>query len=237
MDACRLLTAATVFVLVAPTWAVEAQGAFRAPNILPLGGCASASSIQARADSIYKQIAQHSGLPPGWSPDSINREVTKSYEELREREKDDSRRRAEKLTRGAILVGIGAGILGMLLGSLLTKRKAKHTERVVRGFRQKGANAEVCRKCHGAGGVGAKKCPSCQGLGYSLTDFVIRFTCPHCGKSLSVGHEEGGKEGKCPACAQRVMIPQADHSLVAALASSQAVQIVSRAHKKIQSNR
>ena len=37
----------------------------------------------------------------------------------------------------------------------------------------------------------------------------IRFSCPHCGKSLKVPDEHAGKAGRCPQCRQRVEIPEA----------------------------
>jgi hypothetical protein len=37
---------------------------------------------------------------------------------------------------------------------------------------------------------------------------MIRFKCPHCGKMLKIGDTAVGKTGNCPACGNRVQVPQ-----------------------------
>ena len=36
---------------------------------------------------------------------------------------------------------------------------------------------------------------------------MIRFKCPKCGKEMSAGDENAGKQGRCPGCQQLFVIP------------------------------
>jgi len=50
---------------------------------------------------------------------------------------------------------------------------------------------------------------------------MIRFKCPHCGKSISVKEAAAGRHGKCPDCGERVTVPEAigqDEPIVAEIA-------------------
>ncbi|MBN1361159.1 MAG: hypothetical protein JW993_11220 [Sedimentisphaerales bacterium] len=38
----------------------------------------------------------------------------------------------------------------------------------------------------------------------------IKFHCPHCGKRIDAPDSAGGKWGKCPACHNKVYVPQAE---------------------------
>ena len=42
---------------------------------------------------------------------------------------------------------------------------------------------------------------------------MIRFSCSHCGKSISVKDEYAGKRGKCPTCKQPVSVPSASPTI------------------------
>lgn len=41
---------------------------------------------------------------------------------------------------------------------------------------------------------------------------MIRFKCPHCGKTSTAKDEGAGKTGKCPGCGRAVRVPKAEPS-------------------------
>lgn len=64
---------------------------------------------------------------------------------------------------------------------------------------------------------------------------AIAVTCPHCAKTMKVKDEFAGKKGKCPGCAQSILIPELAESItprttvatkVAAASATPRVQIV-----------
>jgi TM2 domain-containing membrane protein YozV len=54
---------------------------------------------------------------------------------------------------------------------------------------------------------------------------MIRFSCPGCGATYTVGDQKGGKTGRCPKCQAQFVIPQPDAAAAAPAPTASAPQL------------